>query len=54
VEAQFDVVRATFTVGSNVPRMTPMRLGGGAFYRDGNRLARVNLLHDAPLLFLRA
>ena len=45
VEGQFDVVRATFTDGTNVPRITPMRLGGGAFYRDGNWLARVNLLH---------
>ena len=25
-----------------------MRLGGGAFYRDGNWLARVNLLHAFP------
>jgi iron complex outermembrane receptor protein len=45
VEGQFDVVRATFTDGTNVPRITPMRLGGGAFYRDGNWLARINLLH---------
>ena len=48
VEGQFDVVRATFTDGTNVPRITPMRLGGGAFYRDGNWLARVNLLHAFP------
>jgi len=45
IEGQFDVVRATFTDSTNVPRITPMRLGGGAFYRDGNWLARVNLLH---------
>ncbi len=45
IEGQFDVVHATFTDGTNVPRITPMRLGGGAFYRDGNWLARVNLLH---------
>src|SRR4029077_6804401 len=45
VESQFDLVRATFTDGSNVPHITPMRLGGGAFYRDGNWLVRVNLLH---------
>ncbi len=45
VEGQFDVVRATFTDGTNVPRIPPMRLGGGVFYRDGNWLARVNLLH---------
>ena len=48
VEGQFDVVRATFTDGTNVPRIPPMRLGGGAFYRDGNWLARVNLLHAFP------
>ncbi|MEN3375240.1 MAG: iron complex outerrane recepter protein, partial [Hyphomicrobiales bacterium] len=45
VESQFDIVRATFTDGTNVPRITPMRLGGGAFYRDENWLVRVNLLH---------
>ena len=45
VENQFDVVRATFTDGTNVPRIPPMRVGGGLFYRDGNWLARVNLLH---------
>jgi iron complex outermembrane receptor protein len=48
VEGQFDVVRATFTDGTNVPRITPMRVGGGAFYRDGDWLARVNLLHAFP------
>jgi iron complex outermembrane receptor protein len=48
VEGQFDLVRATFTDGTNVPRIPPMRLGGGAFYRDGNWLARVNLLHAFP------
>ena len=29
VEGQFDVVRATFTDGTNVPRIPPVRLGGG-------------------------
>jgi iron complex outermembrane recepter protein len=48
IEGQFDVVRATFTDGTSVPRITPMRLGGGAFYRDGNWLARVNLIHAFP------
>jgi iron complex outermembrane recepter protein len=48
VEGQFDVVRATFADGTNVPRIPPMRLGGGVFYRDGNWLARVNLLHACP------
>jgi iron complex outermembrane receptor protein len=45
VENQFDIVRATFTDGSNVPRIPPMRLGGGVFWRDAHWLARVNLLH---------
>jgi iron complex outermembrane recepter protein len=45
LESQFDLVRATFTDGTNVPRIPPMRVGGGVFYRDGNWLARVNLLH---------
>jgi iron complex outermembrane receptor protein len=45
IEDQFDVVRATFTDGTNVPRIPPMRVGGGLFYRDSAWLARVNLLH---------
>jgi iron complex outermembrane receptor protein len=48
VETQFDVVRATFTDGTNVPRIPPMRLGAGLFYRDANWLMRVNLLHAFP------
>jgi iron complex outermembrane receptor protein len=45
VEHQFDVVRATFVGGGDVPRIPPVRLGGGLFWRDANWLARVNLLH---------
>lgn len=45
IENQFDVVRATFTDGTNVPRLPPMRVGGGIFWRDPNWFARVNLLH---------
>jgi iron complex outermembrane receptor protein len=45
IEDQFDVVRATFTDGTNVPRIPPVRVGGGLFYRDANWLMRVNLLH---------
>lgn len=45
IENQFDVVRATFADGSNVPRIPPVRVGGGLFWRDANWLARVNLLH---------
>ncbi|MDT5116208.1 MAG: iron complex outerrane recepter protein [Mycobacterium sp.] len=45
VEGQWDVVRATFTDGTNVPRIPPMRFGGGVFWRDPNWFARVNVLH---------
>jgi iron complex outermembrane receptor protein len=45
IENQFDIVRATFTSGGNVPRIPPMRIGGGVYWRDANWLARVNLLH---------
>ena len=45
IEEQFDVVRATFTDGTNVPRIPPVRLGGGVFWRDANWLLRANLLH---------
>ena len=45
VEGQYDIVRATFTDGTNVPRIPPQRVGVGFFYRDANWLARVNLLH---------
>jgi iron complex outermembrane receptor protein len=45
IENQFDVVRATFTYGTNVPRIPPVRVGGGLFWRDDAWLARVNLLH---------
>jgi iron complex outermembrane receptor protein len=45
IEDQLDFVRATFTDGTNVPRIPPMRVGGGVFWRDDNWLARVNLLH---------
>jgi iron complex outermembrane recepter protein len=45
IEDQFDMVRATFTDGTNVPRIPPVRIGGGLFYRDPNWLLRINLLH---------
>lgn len=45
IENQFDVVRATFSDGSNVPRIPPVRLGGGIYWRDANWFARVKLLH---------
>ncbi|HWK95114.1 MAG TPA: TonB-dependent receptor [Pseudolabrys sp.] len=45
IENQFDVVRATFTDGTNVPRIPPVRLGGGVYWRDANWLTRVKLIH---------
>jgi iron complex outermembrane receptor protein len=45
IENQLDVVRATFTDGTNVPRIPPVRVGGGVFWRDANWLVRLNLLH---------
>lgn len=45
IEAQADIVRATFTDGTNVPRIPPVRAGGGVFWRDENWLVRTNLIH---------
>ena len=45
IDGQYDIVRATFTDGSNVPRIPPQRLAGGLTYRDSGLLARVNYLH---------
>jgi iron complex outermembrane recepter protein len=45
IENQFDLVRATFTDGTNVPRIPPVRVGGGIYWRNDAWLARVRLLH---------
>ena len=45
IDGQYDIVRATFSDGSNVPRLPPQRYGGGVFWRDANWFARVGLLH---------
>lgn len=45
IENQFDVVRATFTDGTNVPRIPPVRAGAGVYWRDTNWFMRINLLH---------
>jgi iron complex outermembrane receptor protein len=45
IENQFDVVRATFTNGTNVPRIPPVRVGGGVYWRNDAWLARVRLIH---------
>ena len=45
IDGQYDIVRATFADGTNVPRIPPQRVGGGVWYRDTNWFMRVNLLH---------
>lgn len=46
VEGQYDVVRAQFKGGENVPRIPPQRLGGGVYWRGGdNWNAKITLLH---------
>ncbi|MCI0350316.1 MAG: TonB-dependent receptor, partial [Acidobacteriales bacterium] len=44
-DALYDYVRAQFTDGTNVPRITPMRIGGGLYYRDDNWFTRVGIIH---------
>jgi iron complex outermembrane receptor protein len=45
IDGQYDIVRATFTDGTNVPRIPPQRLGGGVYWRSDQWFARVGLLH---------
>jgi iron complex outermembrane receptor protein len=45
VDAQYDYVRARFADGTNVPRIPPMRVGGGLSYRDDIWFARIGILH---------
>jgi iron complex outermembrane receptor protein len=45
IDGQYDIVRATFSDGSNVPRIPPQRLGGGIYFRSPEWFARVSLLH---------
>ena len=45
IAGRYDFTRANFSDGSNVPKISPHRLGGGLYYRDVNWLARVDLLH---------
>ncbi len=45
IENQFDIVRARFADGTNVPRIPPMRIGGGVFWYGSGFFTRVNLLH---------
>jgi iron complex outermembrane receptor protein len=46
IEAQYDIVRATFSGGDRVPRIPPQRVGGGLYWRGGEAwFAKVTLLH---------
>jgi iron complex outermembrane receptor protein len=45
IDGQYDIVRATFTDGTNVPRIPPQRVGGGVYWRDPHWFARVGILH---------
>jgi iron complex outermembrane receptor protein len=45
VDGQYDIVRATFADGTNVPRIPPQRVGGGVYFRNAEWLGRISLLH---------
>lgn len=45
LDGQFDYVRAKFSGGGNVPRIPPMRLGGGVYYEGQHVSGRIGLLH---------
>ncbi|MGE0602575.1 MAG: TonB-dependent receptor [Xanthobacteraceae bacterium] len=45
LDGQYDIVRAEFSNGTNVPRIPPQRLGAGIYWRNANWFARVNYLH---------
>lgn len=45
VDGQYDIVHATFTDGTHVPRIPPQRIGGGVYWRSPSWFVRVGLLH---------
>jgi iron complex outermembrane recepter protein len=45
VDAQADYVRAEFDAGGNVPRIPPLRYGGGLFFERNGLELRAGLLH---------
>jgi iron complex outermembrane receptor protein len=45
VDGQYDIVRATFADGTNVPRIPPQRIGGGVYFRNAEWFGRISLLH---------
>ena len=46
IDAQADYVRATFDGGGNVPRIPPMRAGGGIFYESSLLELKISALHS--------
>jgi iron complex outermembrane receptor protein len=47
IDAQADYVRAEFDGGGNVPRIPPLRYGGGVFYERNGLELRAGFLHTA-------
>jgi iron complex outermembrane receptor protein len=45
IDGQYDIVRASFIDGTNVPRIPPQRLGGGVYWRSPEWFVRLGLLH---------
>jgi len=45
IDGQYDIVRAKFDDGTNVPRIPPQRIGGGVFLRTDGWFARIGLIH---------
>ncbi len=45
IDGQYDYVRSKFDDGTNVPRITPQRLGFGLYYRSSDIFARIGALH---------
>jgi len=43
-DAQFDVVRAEFDGGGNIPRITPLRYGGGVYFENDEFFGRLSAL----------
>ena len=44
VDARFDVVKAKFDSGGDVPRITPMRYGAGVYFENDSVFARLSAL----------
>ena len=44
-DGQFDVVSAEFDTAGDVPRIPPMRIGAGVFYKQGGFYSRLGFLH---------